>query len=136
MVNAEGKLVYSESLSSNGFILPLNFAGLEYGEYTIELIDASGKRTERVSYQAEIDSKYFHVRKLVNVSDKFLLAVSGANESETINVKIYDEYNNLIHTEAKKVNGSFAQIYSLVNSRGPVTFEVSDNFGKTKVVPF
>lgn len=136
LVSPEGKLIYSESLSSDGFILPLNFAGLEYGQYTIELIDATGKRSEKVIYEAQFETKYFHVRKLIDSKDKFLLAISGAKENETINVRIYDAYDNLIHTEQKEVNGSFAQVYNLKNSRGAVTFEVSDNFGKTKVVSF
>ena len=50
--NSSSQVVFSETVNSNGgFIRPLNFKGLTFGEYTIELTDASGKKSEKVNYQ-------------------------------------------------------------------------------------
>src|SRR5688572_10929054 len=49
--NANARVIMSETFSNvNGFILPINFKGLEFGEYTIEVIDANGKTVEKVNY--------------------------------------------------------------------------------------
>jgi hypothetical protein len=51
LFNASNEVVFTESLSNvEGFIRPLNFKGLAYGEYTLEIADATGKRTEKISY--------------------------------------------------------------------------------------
>src|SRR6188768_3753575 len=53
--NTESKLVFSETISgTDGFIRPLNFSGLTAGEYTIELVDALGKKSEKVSYNKPV----------------------------------------------------------------------------------
>lgn len=135
LYDAQSSLIYSESFVA-GFILPLNLQGLSYGEYTLEIVDGTGKRTEKISYQAAVDSKYFSVRKVGTAKDKFLLSVSGANQSEKINIRIYDAYNNVVYSEVKEVSGQFSQVYFLKNSNGPVTFEVSDNFGKASTLTF
>ena len=50
--NSSSQVIFSETVNSTGgFIRPLNFSGLQFGEYTIELTDASGKKSEKVNYQ-------------------------------------------------------------------------------------
>lgn len=133
--NVNGSVVFTESFSgTDGFIRPLNFKGLESGEYIIELVDASGKKTEKVSYSKSASTKSIHVSK-VTESDKYLLAVAGAG-SEEIRVNIYDGSNNLVHSETKMVNGDYAQLYSLKNVTGTVTFEVTDKDGIVKTASF
>lgn len=137
LYNVNGIMVFSESFSgTDGFIRPLNFKGLEAGEYTIELVDASGKKTEKVSYNksASASTKNIHVSK-VSESDKYLLAVVGGG-SEEIRVNIYDGGNNLLHTETKVVDGDYAQLYSLKNVNGTVTFEVTGKDGIVKTASF
>jgi len=133
--NTQSKLVFSEVINgTDGFIRPLNFTGLEHGEYTIELIDASGKKTEKVSYNKPV-KKNVHISKIANEEGKFLVAVSGKG-SEVVNVNIYDASNNLVHSESKIVNGDFAQLYTVKNITGTLTFEVSGASGDAKVVSF
>ena len=134
--NAESKVIFSESVSNaGGFILPLNFAGLTAGEYTIELADATGTKTEKVTFQPVAKSKLnVHVAKM-NEEGKFLLAVANTT-NEVITVKIYDNFNNLVYNETKELNGDFAQVYSLKNATSSYTFEISDNTGNSKSVTF
>ena len=135
--NAEDKVIMAEVFTGvDGFICPLNFAGLQPGEYTIELIDAAGKKIEKIVYGTKKSSKFVHVSKLVNQEGKYLLSVVNGGASEPINVKIFDAKNNLIHSETKEVNGDFAQVYKLNNVSGAYTFEVSDNSGNLRTIRF
>ena len=133
--NTQSQLVFSEVISgTDGFIRPLNFTGLAAGEYTIETVDASGKRSEKVSYNKPA-KKNVHISKLAGEEGKFLVAVAGAG-AEVINVNIYDATNTLVHSESKTVNGDFAQLYTVKNVKGAVTFEVTSAAGSTKVARF
>jgi hypothetical protein len=133
--NAAAKLVFTETLSGNeGFIRPLNFSGLAFGEYTVEIVDAAGKRAEKVNYQPVSAKKNIHVSKVSKESGKFLISVGNVG-AEKINVRIFDALNNLMYSEEKEITGAFAQIYSVKNFEG-ITFEVSDSTGNTRIVRF
>jgi len=44
--DADAKRLYTETVSGrDGFIRPVNFSGLQYGEYTIEVVDGDSKQT-------------------------------------------------------------------------------------------
>jgi hypothetical protein len=133
--NAASEVVFTETMSSvGGFIRPLNFSGLAFGEYTIELTDAAGKKTEKVSYQRAKSAANVHVAKLANNQGKYLLSVANCGK-ETITVKIFDETNNLVHVSTKEVSGDYAQLFSVKDMSG-VTFEISNNTGALKTVRF
>jgi hypothetical protein len=137
--NASAKLILTETFSgTDGFICPVNFAGLEAGEYTIELVDATGKKAEKVSFNtAKKSTKHVHVSKMTNVAGKYLLSVvSTSAAADEINIKIYDAKNNLVHSETKEMKGDFAQVYKLNNLSGSYTFEVSDKAGKIRTIRF
>jgi hypothetical protein len=135
--NTKSEIVFTETFTgTDGFICPLNFTGLQAGEYTIELIDATGKRTEKVNYKpASATPKNVHISRLANENGKFLVSVSSTG-NEQINVKIYDAANNLVHSENKSIDGNFAQLYTVKNVTGSLTFEVTDKAGNTKTVRF
>jgi hypothetical protein len=130
--DASSKLVFSESRTvQTGFILPLNFGGLSAGTYTVELVDASGVKSEKINYQPVVAAANVHVVKL-NQDGKYLLSVENANASVTI--RIFDANNNLIHTSDKQSAGKFAQIFNIENVDGGCTFEVSNAAGASTIV--
>lgn len=131
--DAASQVIFSETRNSGeGFILPLNFSGLQFGEYTIELTDASGTKAEKINYQPATTTNNVHVSKLND--GKFLLSVANGNED--INVKIFDAYNNLVHNSIKQVSGDFAQLYSFKNLSGSCTFEITNGAGVTTTLRF
>ena len=134
--NSTGVVVFSETLVSvDGFIRPLNFSGLQSGDYTVELIDASGKRIEKISYAPKVSSFDKNVRVMKMEDGKYVVSV--ANEgAEVINVNIYDSSNNLVHSETREIKGNFAQIYSIKNAGDGYTFEIANNAGNTKTVKY
>jgi hypothetical protein len=136
LYDEKSTLIFSESISAGGFILPLNLQGLSYGKYTIEVIDANGKKSETISYAPIVIPSYFTVRKIANATSKYVISVSGVSQKETINVRIFDASNTLVHVEAKQISEDFAQVYNLKNLKGEVTFEISNGAGKTNVVSF
>ena len=141
LYNSSNVLVFAQSISSiEGFILPLNFRGLTFGEYTLEVIDANGKRTEKIQYvdgnaevKAETSKSIIRVSRLGN-EGKFLLAIANPS-SPTLNVKIYDGNDQLIHAETKEIKGDFAQVYKVTNTK-EVVFKVTDNAGNVQVIHF
>jgi flagellar hook assembly protein FlgD len=133
--NAEGKLVMAETINKvSGFICPVNFAGLAFGEYAIELIDATGKRVEKINYQPSNNIKNIHISK-VKKQGGFLLSVMSSGNEE-INVRIYDNDNNLVHTESNAIKGNFAQLYRIEKLISSCTFEITDKAGNLKTVKF
>lgn len=136
LYNTQNEVIFSEGFkNTEGFILPLNFSQLGFGEYTLELTDESGKRSEKIVYQAAKPAGNIRVSKLGAADGKFLVAVSNSN-NEKVTVRIFDRYNNLLHDQVTNVNGDFAQVYTVKNLTGALTFEVSDNEGSTKTVQF
>lgn len=135
--NSASRIILTETFASTqGFIVPVNFAGLEAGEYTIELIDAAGKKVEKVFFGAKKASeKIAHISNIDKKNGKFLLSVVTPADGQQINIKIYDG-ENLIHSETKVVTGDFATVYKLNPAATSVTFEVSDNTGKIKTARF
>ena len=134
-----GSRVLTESISGlNGFILPLNFTGLAFGEYTVEVVDFSGKKTEKIVHRAEQSKKAatnMHISKIGREEARFLLSVAG-NASGVINVKIFDEADNLLHDEDNAIAGDFAKIYKIAVRSSGYRFEVTDASGNTKVMKF
>jgi hypothetical protein len=134
LYNSANQVVFTESLTSaEGFIRPLNFRGLAYGTYTLEIVDAIGKRTEKIVYTSS--KSVIHIAKLANQEGKFLLSVSNPTSS-TVSVKIYNSDGNIIHSEVKNdVTTAFAQVYK-ITAVGSVTFEVSDLNGNYEVARY
>lgn len=129
--DASSKVVFTETRNSNeGFILPLNFSGLQSGQYTVELVDAAGTKSEKINYQP-VAVKSVHVSRVAS-EGKFVLSVTSGNS--TVGVKIYDAHNNLVHDSSKEVSGSYAQLFSIKNFTG-ATFEIT-NGGETSTFRF
>jgi hypothetical protein len=134
--NSFSQIVFSETMNSvDGFIRPLNFKGLQFGEYSVELTDASGKQVEKINYQPTKSESVIHVSKLADADGKFLLSVSKSN-NQLVTVRIYDEANHLVHSDSNEVSEDFARLYTLKDIQGAVTFEISDNAGNTQSVTF
>jgi hypothetical protein len=135
ILNAVGTLVFSESINaSEGFIRPLNFSGMTPGQYTIEVIGATGKSVQTVEYGVEAQANNVHIAKISD-EGKYLLAVAN-NGQEEINVKIFDGSNNLVHNQSMKVTGSLGLVYNLSKIAGTPTFEVTDKTGTIKTVKY
>jgi len=106
------------------FILPLNFVGLEQGEYSIEITDETGTQTQKVNYAVADDAvsaaaKAVHITKLQE--GKYLMS---AATNGNINVQIFDGNDNLVHNENFVVNGKLGVVYNLKAVQGQPTFVV------------
>jgi hypothetical protein len=135
ILDASSKVIFTETRNSTeGFILPLNFAGLAYGEYTLLVTDANGTKSEKINYEPAQATNVIHVAQ-IDDSGKFLLSVTKSG-NQNVNVKIYDGFNNLVHDGNSNVAGDFAQVYVIKNYSGTCTFQVSNNNGGSKTVSF
>jgi hypothetical protein len=107
------------------FILPLNFAGLEQGEYSIEITDETGTQIQKVNHKVIENTKTSAASKSVHITKlqdgKYLMS---ANSTCNFNLQIFDGNENLIHSKNFDVNGNFAIVYSLQNVEGQPSFLV------------
>jgi hypothetical protein len=133
--NKSGKVVFAETINgTDGFIRPVNFSGMDAGEYTIEVSDAAGKQINKLEYNMDTKVHTVHVAKIGKES-KYLLAVANQGSEEII-VRIFDGANNLVHNENLVVDGSLGLVYNLKNIAGVPTFEVTNQTGSTKIVKY
>ncbi|MDQ2657870.1 MAG: hypothetical protein M3Y60_10655 [Bacteroidota bacterium] len=135
ILDTNGRKMHSKTfIGVDGFILPVNFKGLESGNYVIELVANEGKFQEKITYTPFFELKSIHVSKLIQDEGKFLLAVANA-QNEPIYVTIFDETQQIVYNESKTVDGDFAQVYKLKNG-ARYTFEVSDSAGNRRYFKF
>ena len=133
ILGRDGEVLFAETTSNvDGFIRPVNFTGMEPGEYTIEIADASGKQVQKVQYANETTVKNVHVAKM-SEEGKYLLSVAN-DGTEQINVRIFDGSNNLVHNEDLTINGNFGLVYNLKDVSGVPTFEVTDKTGSIRSI--
>ena len=134
--DAQSRVIMSETfIGVDGFILPVNFRGLQFGEYTIELIDANGKRVEKINYvsaksEPAANKSIAHVSKLTD--GRFLLSVVKPNAK--VNVRIYSD-DTLVYNETTAVSGDFAQVFKVDATKG-FTFRIADANGLIKSIQF
>jgi hypothetical protein len=134
--NKAGSLIFQETIYGlNGFIFPLNFEGLSSGDYTVEVVDASGKKIEKISYAPKGNFKQVHISRISKEENKYIIAVAN-NGTELITINIFDDKNNLVHAETKTITGDFAQVYKLADTSSSYTFKVWDKAGNTKTIGF
>ena len=135
VLNSAGTVVYHETLKDvDNFMRPLNFGGMAYGEYSVELVDNTGKKVQVINYATPATGTVGNVRVSKTAeAGKYLLAVANAGVSE-MNVKIYDGASELVHSQTVSVNGSLGLIYNLKKISGEPTFTVTDKAGTVQVI--
>lgn len=131
--NQQGEIVFADFIrSSNGFIRPLNFLGMESGTYKVELKSGNQVTEQVITYATETvektelngKMKSIHVSKLAG-ENKYLLAISNQGTNR-VNVRIFNGNNELVYNKNMNIDGDKGVVYSLKKLVGTATFEVSD----------
>ena len=140
--NKQGEVVFSDNIySSNGFIRPLNFEGMESGEYKVELKAGSTVSEQSFTYAPAVELtsasstgtiKAIHVSRL-SADNKYLVAFSNTGDSR-VNVKIYDGAKELVLNTSMNISGDKGIVYSLKDVVGVPSFEVTGNKGVITVI--
>jgi hypothetical protein len=65
---------------------------------------------------------------------KYLLSVSSKG-ADHVNVNIYNDYNELIHSESRYINKEFAEVINLKDIHA-FTIEVTDSKGLLKTLKY
>lgn len=126
------RILFTETLKKvSGFVRPYNFENLTAGEYTVQVEDKYGKRLEQVTYEGGRIAKYVGIVKLAQ-QGKYLITVNSKS-SDQISVNVYNERNEVVHSQTKNVASSFAEVLNIKNIN-QFTIEVSDSQGVLKTV--
>lgn len=127
--NAKGNVVFREVMQdTEHFMRPYNFSSLPYGDYTIELSDASGKRYQKVTHK-RVSDRIAHLTRLGKGENKYMLAVPSRGK-DVITVRIYDASDRMLLEEVQTIDGNFAKVYNLSAVGSLSTFVVVNGEGK------
>ena len=75
--DASDRVVFREVLKKvDGFVRPYNFSHLSGGDYTIEIKNSNGLRTEKIRYEKTDETKFARVVKVSDSDRKYLLMIS------------------------------------------------------------
>ncbi|MBI1769452.1 MAG: hypothetical protein HYR67_13880 [Bacteroidetes bacterium] len=99
----------------------LIYEGATAGKVTLKIYDSSGT----TSFKA------LHVCKLTE--GKYLVSISS-DGAEEINIRIFDNDNNLVHNENRTVNGDLGVVYNLKEIGGKPVFMISNGTGKNQTI--
>jgi hypothetical protein len=133
IANQEGDILYKETIRGvEGFIRPVNFKSLAAGEYSIVVSDSFGKVVQKVKYKMEQPETAIHIAKIEG-DNRYLLSIEKGKD---INVKIFDGFSNLVHSENRSVSGNLSLVYNLAAVAGKPTFQITDNSGNIKMIGF
>ena len=134
ILNHSGRVVFTEKFKkTDGFIRPYNFEDMAAGDYTIQIENTGGKHIEKVHYSAGKIEKLINIVKLAE-EGKYLLSVSSKG-ADHVNVNIYNEHNELIHSESRYINKEFAEVINL-KGINDFTIEVTDSKGLLKTLKY
>jgi hypothetical protein len=128
--NADGRMVHNEILKdTENFMRPYNFSSLPEGDYTIEVSDAKGKRSQKVRYEIADGKRVAHLSRLSKEGNTYVLTVPNEGRS-AFTVRIFDDHDSLLYQRTEVVHGDFAKVYNLNKFDGNHTFEVVDQKGR------
>ena len=138
VLDKSGNVVFDQVIKGqNGFILPMNFTGLNSGEYTISVKHGEKSWTKTINYTEAAPVAKFssienvHVAKVNN--GKYLVSITTGKE-QFVRVNIFDINNELLHSDIRKTDGNYAVIYDVKGATGEVKFQITDKNGYSKVV--
>jgi hypothetical protein len=146
IVSPDDQEIFTEKIISDGaFIRPYNFSKLPEGDYKICIDDQNGRQEKTLCHTESSEPEHnhgstvadqeliSHVVKIRNAKNKYLVSVLHRNE-DAVKIQIYDQHQQLIHSEMQKLNNDFAKVYVLQNLEG-ATIGISKPSGKEKLFP-
>lgn len=111
--NAAGKRIYSDRVVGNkSFKRDYNFEKLSAGKYTVELVSENGVVKEEIAYAIAPKVKTVDARLQQGENGVYSLTVSSVDNAP-VYISVYDNRNNVIHTEKIEAGGAFKKDYNL-----------------------
>ncbi len=128
--NSDGVIVYHQSVNNeDGFSQSYSFEKLPEGTYTFEITRPDGTRlTQEVEHRMTMAQPEIKANLLdINDNKKFRLAVVKYN-TKPVKVNIFNESDELVHSETINSRESFRKIYDLSELEGSsFRFDLTNN---------
>lgn len=113
-----------EVFNEKGFIRPYNFNGMPAGNYNVLVKDAAGKTELAVAYSNAIVNTVRKAEFKSLENNKYQLRLVG-NTADAVEITIFDQFGQSIHSEVLTQKGSFTRVYDLSKLKAKnLTFEV------------
>jgi len=134
ILNDENQIVFSEKIkNTDGFARPYNFSELPEGNYSIQLKDQSGVRTETVNHHSKKESKKtMHLMRVPGTA-RYILSVPNKGASD-LSIAIFNDLDEVMYRSEENISGDFARIYNLGSNAGNFRFVVTDSKGQTNSI--
>lgn len=131
-ISGKDGVLYSEMINfTDQFIFPLDFKGMNFGEYSVEVSDKKTRLKEELVYEVKAPLAYVHVAKQPN--EKYLLSIRSQAPSD-FTVRIFDRWDNEVLARNESVEDEFALVYNLSKLSGPFNFEVTNSAGNVEII--
>jgi hypothetical protein len=125
-------LVFSERLTfTNGFTLPVDFKGMESGDYTVEVLSKNLKFKKTIAHINTIPVAY--VRMTEQPGIKQLLTISSPIASQ-FQIRVLNSNNEELFSTVESVTNHFATLINLAQVQGAYHIEVTETAGNVRVV--
>jgi uncharacterized GH25 family protein len=108
-----------------------DFSQLEPGKYKIVVRNESGSANQQIIHKIKEARLKTFVSKIPN-SKSLKLHVGDFDRSSPVRVRIYDQYNELIHSEEINNEQSFSRVYRLQSTQLNYVSVYIENNGETK----
>lgn len=138
ILDADGNLVTTDKLQDvKAFKRTYNLSNLPSGNYAIEVKNNEGKASQTIFHNPAIETSLHSILGKLPHQNKFKLFVAPSKQNNEVEVKIYDDKDNLLTTE--KINGvdGFSKVFNLTKLKNPyVVFKVCNGTDEQSFVRY
>jgi len=130
--NDKGQRMSSTTVKdANLFRRTYDFSKLGPGKYKVVVKNEDGSASQEIEYKIKEDILKVFVGKVPNTK-ALKLHVGDFHSNKAVNIKIYDQDNNLIYRDAIRNAQSFSRVFNLKNISAKSVSVLIENDGETR----
>jgi CxxC motif-containing protein len=133
--NSRHQEVYAESFKkNNGFIRPYNLSNLPDDEFTVEIVDESGRQVKNVTRVAEKTSVLVNILP-IHGTKKYVVMLADKDVNQ-VTVQVGDAFGDVVFEQTVPTQGNFARVFDLAKLKNAKYISVKSEEGIRKQIDF